>query len=73
MLHELIFISGRVYQDAFFGLLIVDQVAEDLHETDRDLLDLHRFLQLEYRADFYYNRAKMNQFHKKVKWAEIGE
>jgi hypothetical protein len=71
-LYELIFISRRVYQNAFLGLLVVDQVAENLHETDRDLLDLHQFPQNWNVEQHYYNRAKMNQLHQKVKWADAG-
>ena len=72
MLYEVFFISGRVDQDALFRLFVVDQVAEDLHETDRNLLNLHRFLQIGPLRQNYYNRAKMNQLHQKVKWAEVG-
>ena len=70
MLEEAFFISGRVDQDTFFCHFIVDQVAEYLHETDRDLLYLHPFLQIGKFWQNHYNQAKMNQLHQKVKWAD---
>jgi hypothetical protein len=42
---QFVFISGRVDQDAFVRVLIIDKVAKYLHESDRNLFYFHRSLQ----------------------------